>query len=293
MAKAARLPGETRYRDIGCEVAPRCLECFLPQCKHDDPGRLRSMTPGMRSADEQAQERLRTFGTMPGETTGCRGMKAALYLRVSTIDQGQEPQVQESPLREWAERLGYEPAVYAEFGVSGAKTRRPALDRLIRAVRRREVQAVMVLKLDRLGRSLSHLLQLLGEFEANGVRLLIHDSALDTGTPQGKLFFEIMGAFAEYERSLIAERVKHGLHYARAHGTRSGRDIGRPRAAIDFRIVLDTISGPESRTVAAQARRLGISRATLYRIMGAAGYRWEEEVGWASKTPSRKDGLSA
>ena len=88
-------------------------------------------------------------------------MKAAVYSRVSTVDKGQDVRVQEEPLRAWVERLGYEPVVYAEEGISGATTSRPILDQLMKSVRRREVQAVAVLKLDRLGRSLSHLLQLL------------------------------------------------------------------------------------------------------------------------------------
>ncbi len=161
-------------------------------------------------------------------------MKAAIYLRVSTIDRGQEVRVQEEPLRGWVERLGFEPIFYPEAGVSGATTSRPVLDDLMKAVRRREVQALAVLKLDRLGRSLSHLLQILGELENHGVRLLIHDMAIDTSTPHGRLFFSVVGAMAEFERALIAERVKDGLRYAEAHGTKSGRPIGWPRANVDF-----------------------------------------------------------
>ena len=128
--------------------------------------------------------------------------KAAMYLRKSTTDGRQNVRVQEQPLREWVGRLGYEPVLYSEPGISGAATSRPILDDMMKAVRRRELAAVCVLRLDRLGRSLAHLLQLLSEFESNGVRLLIHDMALDTATPHGKLFFSIIGGMAEYERAL-------------------------------------------------------------------------------------------
>ena len=180
---------------------------------------------------------------LPGTRTGATLAIAAIYPRVSTVDKGQDLNVQLEPLIAWVERLGYEPTVFAEDGVSGARTSRPVLDALMKAVRRREVQAVAVWKLDRLGRSLEHLLQLLGEFEANGVRLLVHDMAVDTATPQGKLFFSMVGAFAEFERGMIAERVKDGLAYAQAHGTKSGRPIGRPPLEIDVIKVCDALCG--------------------------------------------------
>ena len=193
-------------------------------------------------------------------------MKAALYLRVSTIDKGQNVQVQEAPLREWVSRLGYEPVLYAEEGVSGAATTRPVLDQLINAVRRREVSAVAVWKLDRLGRSLEHLLQLLKEFEANEVRLLVHDMAVDTSTPQGRLFFSMVGAFAEFERALIAERVKEGVAFAKAHGTKSGRAIGRPRAKKDLTAIYDAMISRDGEPGLASniAREFGVSRTWLY-----------------------------
>ena len=191
-------------------------------------------------------------------------MNAALYLRVSTVDKGQNVQVQEEPLRAWVERLGYEPVVYAEDGISGATTSRPVLDLMMMVVRRREVQAVAVWKLDRLGRSLAHLLQLLGEFEANGVRLLVHGMAIDTSTPQGKLFFSMVGAFSEFERALIAERVKDGMAHAKRHGTKTGRPIGRPKAQVDFSTIFDTMLENPELSVAAAARRWKVSRGWFY-----------------------------
>ena len=192
---------------------------------------------------------------------------AAIYSRVSTTDRRQDVSVQQEPLQAWVRRLGYEAVVYSESGVSGARISRPALDAMMKAVRRREVQAVAVWKLDRLGRSLSHLLQLLSEFEANGVRLLIHDLAVDTSTPHGRLFFSVIGAMAEFERGLIGERVKDGLAFAKAHGTRSGKPIGRPRSDVDFVAVCDALRRcrEEPGAVSRVARRFGVSRAWLYK----------------------------
>ena len=200
-------------------------------------------------------------------------MKAALYVRVSTTDRGQSVEVQEGPLNEWLDRLGgYDARItYSEEGVSGARSSRPQLDKLVRAVRRREVDAVAVWKLDRLGRSLEHLLQLLREFEANQVRLLVHDMAIDTGTPQGRLFFQMAGAFAEFERALIGERTRDGLAYARSHGTKSGRPIGRPRRNVDLAALRDAVTemagmaGGRQGSIAGIARRFGVSRSYVYR----------------------------
>ena len=194
-------------------------------------------------------------------------MKAALYLRVSTIDRGQDVRVQQEPLSQWVERLGYDAVVFSEVGVSGATSSRPVLDQLMKALRRREFQALAVWKLDRLGRSLGHLLQLLAELDAHKVRLLVHDMAIDTSTPQGKLFFSMVGAFAEFERGLIAERVKDGLAYAKRHGTRSGRPIGRPRLGVDFVTICDALSGRimEPGAVAAVAEKFGVSRGWIYK----------------------------
>ena len=173
-------------------------------------------------------------------------MKAALYLRVSTTDRGQSVEVQEGPLNQWLDRLGgYDARItYSEEGVSGARTSRPRLDELVRAVRRREVDAVAVWKLDRLGRSLEHLLQLLREFEANQVRLLVHDTAIDTGTSHGRLFFQMAGACldcrADQRRHRLRENPRHqersthrapsaqgGLGRTARCGNGDGRHAGR------------------------------------------------------------------
>src|SRR5262245_51944973 len=151
-------------------------------------------------------------------------MKLALYVRVSTSEQTVDPQLDR--LREYAQARGLEVVgEYIDAGQSGAKASRPALDRLVADTKRRRFDAVAVVKLDRLGRSLHHLLTLLGELEALGVDLISLDDGLDTRTPVGRLFFQIRGAFAEYERALIVERTRAGIAAAR----RRGRHPGRPR----------------------------------------------------------------
>src|SRR3954468_10606863 len=153
------------------------------------------------------------------------GMKqAALYARVSTGGQTVENQLRD--LRLVAERLGW--AVVEEFidqGISGAKGReqRPALDSLLKAVIRGEVDVVAAWSVDRLGRSLQDLVGLLNELRARGVDLYLHQQGLDTGTPSGRAMYQMLGVFAEFERSMIRERVMTGLARARAEGKQLGR----------------------------------------------------------------------
>ena len=152
-------------------------------------------------------------------------MRVGLYIRVSTSDQNPEGQL--DALRDYAQARGLEVvAEYVDLGVSGARRSRPALDRLVKAAKRREVDAVVITKLDRLGRSLTHLLALLGDLEALGVELISLDDGIDTSTPAGRLFMQMRGAFAEYERALIRERVSAGMDAAR----RRGKHLGRPKA---------------------------------------------------------------
>jgi DNA invertase Pin-like site-specific DNA recombinase len=114
---------------------------------------------------------------------------------------------------------------FVDHGVSGAKERRPQLDALLAAVRRRKFDLVLVTKLDRLARSTHHLVTLAGELEALGVDLVALDQAIDTTTPSGRLLFHMLAAIAEFERDLIVDRVRAGLARARAQGKR----LGRPR----------------------------------------------------------------
>jgi len=148
-------------------------------------------------------------------------MKAAIYSRVSTDKQTTDNQTHE--LLGVADRNGWTvEAVYSDV-ISGAKEKRPELDALMKTVIKREVDVVLVWDISRLGRSLQHLLKLMNDFHAKGVDLYLHQQGIDTTTPSGKMMFQMCGAFAEFERGMIQERVKAGLVRAKAKGKRLGR----------------------------------------------------------------------
>src|SRR5215469_13475195 len=159
-----------------------------------------------------------------------RNRRIAIYTRVST--DGQTCANQENELRAVAERKGCTVVkVYTDKGISGAKGRdkRPGFDALCKAAVRREFDVVMAWSVDRLGRSLQDLISFLSEIHAAGVDLYLHVQGLDTATPAGKAMFQMLGVFAEFERSLIRERVMAGLARARKYGTKSGNPFGRPK----------------------------------------------------------------
>lgn len=155
-------------------------------------------------------------------------MKVALYIRNSTNEERQNPQTQIGPLNRKCELEGWDPVIFQEFA-SGAKESRPELDRMMRRVRDREFNAVVVWRLDRLGRSLKHLLQLLEEFKNLNVKFISLTEGYDTTTAQGQFFFNISGSFAQFERSLIQERINAGLDRAREEG----KTFGRPKGSKD------------------------------------------------------------
>ena len=153
-------------------------------------------------------------------------MKVAIYVRVSTNEQTTENQIRE--LTEWAGRAGHEIVkVFDDNGVSGAKGRehRKEFDKLLKGAVRREFDMVAAWSVDRLGRSLQDLIGFLQELHGAGVDLYLHQQALDTSTPSGKAMFQMMGVFAEFERSMISERVKAGLARTKAKGTKLGRPM--------------------------------------------------------------------
>src|SRR5246127_4004752 len=166
---------------------------------------------------------------MVGSLAGSRGeamKRAAIYLRVSTQDQTTSNQ--EHELRQAAERAGWQGArVYKDHGISGAKGRngRPAFDALCRDATKRQFDVVMAWNVDRLGRSLKDLVAFLSELHALGIDLFLHQQGLDTTTPAGKAMFQMLGVFAEFEHSIIQERVRAGLARARAEG----KTLGRPK----------------------------------------------------------------
>jgi DNA invertase Pin-like site-specific DNA recombinase len=189
-------------------------------------------------------------------------MKAALYARVSTTNHGQDPQLQTREMREYCERRGWEIAgEYTDVGISGSKDSRPELNRLMADAKQRRFDAVCVWKLDRFGRSLRHLVNALADLESLGVSFISLKDNLDLGTPSGRLMFQIIGAMAEFERSLIQERVKAGLRNARAKGKR----LGRPRAVLDAaRIARLRAQGRSIREIAVELR---CSRSLVHKTL--------------------------
>jgi DNA invertase Pin-like site-specific DNA recombinase len=185
-------------------------------------------------------------------------VKAAVYARVSTVDQEPENQLQE--LRRYVEARGWTATEYVDRGVSGAKDRRPALDRLLADARRRRFDVVVCWRLDRLGRNLKHLITLLEDLQALGVAFVSLAEGIDATTPAGKLQMHILGAIAEFERGRIVERVRAGLARARAQGQR----LGRPRRR---RIDPEALARVAGLTEREAARRLGIPRSTLQRSL--------------------------
>jgi DNA invertase Pin-like site-specific DNA recombinase len=191
---------------------------------------------------------------------------AVLYLRVSTLDQTTANRERE--LRQVAERAGWQIVhVYKDHGISGAKSRdrRPAFDALHKAAVRREFDVVMAWNVDRLGRSLQDLVGFLGQLHAAGVDLFLHQQGLDTTTPGGKAMFQMLGVFAEFERSIIQERVRAGLRRA----VSEGKQLGRPRLAADLERRISVAlkarkeTGDSVRKIAA---RFGVDPSTVQRI---------------------------
>ncbi|MHB2210724.1 recombinase family protein [Methylobacterium sp. CM6257] len=201
--------------------------------------------------------------------------RVAFYVRVSTAD-GQTTENQTRALHEVAARSGWNvTAIFGDDGISGSKgrDRRPGLDAMLKAVTRREVDLVAAWSVDRLGRSLPDLINLLGELQGRGVDLFLHQQALDTSTPGGRMMFQMLGVFAEFERSLIRSRVMAGLERTRAKGTRLGRpplEAGRAEA---IRALLAAGVG-----IRETARRTGVGASTVQRVHAAMIASQDQEM---------------
>ena len=192
-----------------------------------------------------------------------KAKRVAIYTRASTDGQSVENQRRE--LLAVAERRGWEVVQeYSDHGISGAKGRdkRPALDRMLKGATRREFDMIAAWSVDRLGRSLQHLVAFLGEVRAAGVDLYLHQQALDTSTPAGKAMFQMCGVFAEFERAMIVERVNAGLKRAKA----AGKVLGRPR--IDARTEADirTALVKRDKGILKIAAEFGVGSGTVLRI---------------------------
>jgi DNA invertase Pin-like site-specific DNA recombinase len=189
--------------------------------------------------------------------------RVAIYARVSTLN-GQDPALQTRELHEYAERRGWTIVrEYVDRGVSGSKDSRPAFNQMLADVHQRKCDVVLVWKLDRLGRSLRHLVNTLAELEARGVAFVSLQDNLDLSTPTGRLMFNVIGAMAEFERSLIQERVRAGIRNARAKGKR----IGRPRVAADGAEVMALRKAGKSWSKV--CLETGLSKGTAQRACGA------------------------
>jgi DNA invertase Pin-like site-specific DNA recombinase len=196
--------------------------------------------------------------------------RAAIYLRVSTVDQ--HTSNQEAELRQAAERASWKiTKVYRDQGISGAKGRdkRPAFDALCRDATKRQFDVVMAWNVDRLGRSLQDLVTFLSELHALRIDLFLHQQGLDTTTPAGKAMFQMLGVFAEFERSIIQERVRAGLLRAK----REGKRLGRPpiREALRNRIIAALKAPERTEGVRKIAARFGVNPSTVQTISQQLG----------------------
>ena len=192
-------------------------------------------------------------------------LRAAMYARVSTLDQ--EPENQLADLRQYVRARGWTAFEYVDHGVSGAKEHRPALDRLIRDAKRRGFDVLVCWRLDRLGRNLRHLVTLLDELHVIGVSFVSLGEGIDCTTPAGRLQLHVLAALAEFERARIAERVKAGLARAKRQGTRLGRPV---------KVIPEAVVRPvRGLSVREAARRLGVSPSTAHRWLTSADRRRE------------------
>lgn len=188
--------------------------------------------------------------------------RAAIYLRVST--DGQTTENQRREIEQVAELAGWKiTEIYEDAGISGAKGRdkRPAFDRLCKDAARRRFDVVAAWSVDRLGRSLQDLVAFLSDIHGLGIELYLHKQGIDTTTPAGKAMFQMLGVFAEFERSMIRERVHAGLNRARSQG----KTLGRPQTETDtetaIRATLATGTG-----ILKTARLHGVGTSVVQRI---------------------------
>jgi len=188
-------------------------------------------------------------------------MRVAIYARVSTANNGQDPTMQTRELPEYIERRGWALAgEYVDY-MTGTKDHRPELDRLMADAHKRRFDVVAVWKFDRFARSVSHLLRALETFKALGVDFVSYSEQMDTSTPAGKMCFTVLGAVAELERSLIVERVRAGLRNARA----KGKTLGRPRMVVDIARIASLRA--QGLTVRAIAAELGMSSSLVHKTL--------------------------
>jgi DNA invertase Pin-like site-specific DNA recombinase len=189
-------------------------------------------------------------------------IRAAPYARISTLNHGQDPEVQLRELRDYCQRRGFTITnEYVDKGISGSREKRPALDKLLADCRKRLVDAVVVYRYDRFARSLRQLVNSLEEFRALDIEFISIHEGVDTSTPNGRLIFGIFASIAEFERELIRDRVRSGLAAAKAKGKR----VGRPRVAVDaLRIASLRCQGRSWSQITSET---GVSKGTAQRAL--------------------------
>ena len=192
--------------------------------------------------------------------------KVAIYARVSTDQQSCENQLQ--ILREVAENHNYEIiGEYTDSGISGSKGRdaRPQFDALIKDSMRKKFDLIMCWDISRLGRSLQHLVEFLSEIQSKNVDLYIHNQGLDTSTPTGKMMFQLVGCFAEYEKSIISDRVRAGLERAK----KDGKILGRPTNMNEGTSAAVRLLREKGMSIKKIARELSIGVGSVYSCLDA------------------------
>ncbi len=190
-------------------------------------------------------------------------MKVATYSRVSTSHHNQNPEVQVHELRRYCEARGWTIAhEIVDHGFSGGTDARPGLKELLKLVRERKIDVVVVVKMDRLFRSLKHLVTTLEEWQALSVQFVATKDNIDYTTPAGRLLAQILGSLAEFEKSLLIERTMLGLEHAR----RQGKTLGRPKTRDDAKI---QDLRQQGLSYTAIQKQLGVSRGAISRALQA------------------------
>jgi DNA invertase Pin-like site-specific DNA recombinase len=190
----------------------------------------------------------------------------AIYSRTSTDKQDTGLEAQQRTLREWCKANGHKKYLeFSDAGISGMKSSRPEFNQMMEQVRAGEIGTVLVYSFSRFARSTKHLIEALEEFNRLGVTFISKTEAIDTSTPIGKAMFTIIAAMAQLERDLTAERVRNGLRNARAKGKTLGRPKTAGKKAAAVRRLRAGGAQPE-----AIAEQLGVSRASVYRMLKAA-----------------------
>jgi DNA invertase Pin-like site-specific DNA recombinase len=191
--------------------------------------------------------------------------RVALYARCSTLDKGQDPELQLVPLQDYCQKRGFTiTGEYVDNGISGTKDHRPQLDRLMDVARKRQIDLILVWKLDRFGRSLKQLVTALDELSNLGVGFISYQDNLDLTTPQGRLMFHIIGAMAEFERELIRERVRAGIENARRKGKRLGR---KPVAPVDIEKAIQLHKQDPSLSIRVIANKVKLSKSLVGKVL--------------------------